>query len=132
MSARECIKRLKTSLFRCRKRTLFCQTSISKACACSLLLYAWDGRQQNRVKSDEPIVQGGESGLMELRTISIADLSLYESIHCDPNMMAELGGAFPRERIPQILRNALGLVETGRGWVFKNFAGRNLIDDKIG
>lgn len=33
---------------------------------------------------------------MELRNISIDDLSLYESIHCDPNMMSELGGPLPR------------------------------------
>lgn len=56
---------------------------------------------------------------MELRNVSADDLDLYESIHCDPKMMAHLGGAFPKERIPKILRNTLKYVETGRGWVFK-------------
>jgi RimJ/RimL family protein N-acetyltransferase len=56
---------------------------------------------------------------MRLQTISTDDMALYENIYCDPVMMAPLGGAFPKERIPQILRNALDYVRTGRGWVFK-------------
>lgn len=56
---------------------------------------------------------------MKLRNITPDDLPLYESISCDPGMMADLGGAFPKERVPQMLRNALDSVEAGTGWVFK-------------
>jgi RimJ/RimL family protein N-acetyltransferase len=56
---------------------------------------------------------------MKLRNISLDDLSLYESLLCDPHMMSHLGGAFPRERMPQKLRRDVESVETERAWIFK-------------
>ena len=56
---------------------------------------------------------------MELRSITTDDLSLYESLHCDPLMMAHLGGPWPREKMPQKLQRDLETVESGRAWVFK-------------
>ena len=57
----------------------------------------------------------GQGGTMELRPVTADDVALYEAIHCDPAMMAHLGGPFPRERAPRILRNALGYVGRGQG-----------------
>lgn len=56
---------------------------------------------------------------MELRPVSTDDLPLYEATYCDPAMMAHLGGPFPEECVPQILRNAVSVAERGEGWVFK-------------
>ncbi len=56
---------------------------------------------------------------MELRTITTEDLPLWETMQCDPIMMAELGGPHPKEKIPQIFHNTMEYVNTGRGWVFK-------------
>ncbi|HKR01533.1 MAG TPA: GNAT family N-acetyltransferase [Pyrinomonadaceae bacterium] len=56
---------------------------------------------------------------MRLQDISPGDLPLYESIHCDPQMMEGLGGALSRERVAQMLRHALESVKTGTAWVFK-------------
>ena len=56
---------------------------------------------------------------MKLLKITLADLALYESIHCDPKMMAHLGGPWPRERMPQKLQRDVEAVESGRSWVFK-------------
>lgn len=56
---------------------------------------------------------------MELQNISPDDLSLYESLYCDPRMMAHLGGVWPKERMPQKLRSVLETVEAGTAWVFK-------------
>lgn len=56
---------------------------------------------------------------MELRNITSDDLPLYESINCDPDMMAHLGGPWPRERMPQKLRRDLASVEAGTAWIFK-------------
>lgn len=56
---------------------------------------------------------------MELQTITLDDLPLYESFYCDPRMMAHLGGPWPKERMPQKLLRDVGTVESGRAWVFK-------------
>lgn len=56
---------------------------------------------------------------MKLVDISLDDLSLYESVHCDARMMAHLGGAWPREGMAQKLQRDVELVESGRAWVFK-------------
>lgn len=56
---------------------------------------------------------------MQLRNISIDDLSLYESLHCDPKMMMHLGGPLSKEQMPQKLQNNLALIEAGTAWVFK-------------
>lgn len=56
---------------------------------------------------------------MKLLNISLEDLSLYESVHCDERMMAHLGGSWLKEQMPQKLRRDVALVESGRAWVFK-------------
>ena len=56
---------------------------------------------------------------MELRAISMEDLPLYESLHCDPVMMAELGGPLPREVLAGKLRGIVESVEAGDSWYFK-------------
>lgn len=56
---------------------------------------------------------------MELRNITHDDLSLYESLLCDPLMMAHLGGPFSRERMPQKLKRDVESVEADRAWIFK-------------
>jgi RimJ/RimL family protein N-acetyltransferase len=56
---------------------------------------------------------------MQLQNISLDDLPLYESVHCDSLMMAHLGGAWPKERIPDKLRRDVEKVESDRAWVFK-------------
>jgi RimJ/RimL family protein N-acetyltransferase len=60
---------------------------------------------------------------MELRNISLEDLSLYESLLCDPAMMSHLGGVFPKERMPQKLRSDVESIESGRAWIFKIIPG---------
>lgn len=56
---------------------------------------------------------------MELRNLTLDDLSLYEGHYCDPVMMAHLGGAWSRERIPEKLRRDVTKVEAGTAWIFK-------------
>jgi RimJ/RimL family protein N-acetyltransferase len=56
---------------------------------------------------------------MQLIPISKDDLALFESINCDPLMMTGLGGPTPRERVPQILQNAVESVEDGTCWYYK-------------
>jgi len=56
---------------------------------------------------------------ISLQAISFDDLPLWEALQCDPMMMAELGGPHPKEKIPQILRNSLEYVRSGRGWAYK-------------
>ena len=59
---------------------------------------------------------------MELQDISLEDLPLYESLYCDPRMMEHLGDAWPKERMPQKLRDVVASVEAGTAWVFKIIA----------
>jgi len=59
---------------------------------------------------------------MELRDITPDDLPLYEGFYGDARMMKHLGGAWPKERIPQKLRQNLEVVEAGTAWVFKVIA----------
>ncbi len=56
---------------------------------------------------------------MELRNIEVDDLALYEAIHCDPEMMAELGGPLPREGLAEKLRRDAASTEAGEIWVLK-------------
>ncbi|MGH9902935.1 MAG: GNAT family N-acetyltransferase [Pyrinomonadaceae bacterium] len=56
---------------------------------------------------------------MELRNITTDDLPLYESVYCNPRMMAHLGGPWSRERLPEKLRRDVETVESGRDWVFR-------------
>lgn len=53
---------------------------------------------------------------MELRDISIDDLSLYEALLTDPATMAELGGPRPREGLERKLRGIVEDVRAGRIW----------------
>jgi RimJ/RimL family protein N-acetyltransferase len=55
---------------------------------------------------------------MELRDISMDDLSLYEGMMGDPTMMSELGGPLPREGLAEKLRGIVDGVESGRWWYF--------------
>jgi len=56
---------------------------------------------------------------VELRNIEVDDLALYEAIHCDPEMMAELGGPLPREGLAEKLRRDAASTEAGETWVLK-------------
>ncbi len=57
---------------------------------------------------------------MQLIPISKDDLALFESINCDPVMMTGLGGPTPKERVPQILQNAVEFGEDGTCWYYKD------------
>jgi RimJ/RimL family protein N-acetyltransferase len=54
---------------------------------------------------------------MELRNLTRDDLWLYEAIHCDPTMMAELGGPLPPEGLWQKLQRDVADVEADTVWV---------------
>jgi RimJ/RimL family protein N-acetyltransferase len=56
---------------------------------------------------------------MELRNIERSDLPLYEAIHCDLEMMADLGGPLPREGMGEKLLRDVGTTESGETWVLK-------------
>ncbi len=56
---------------------------------------------------------------MKLVLVSLADLPLYEAMFCDPQHMAELGGAHPLEKVPEILAKHMACNEKNTGWVFK-------------
>jgi RimJ/RimL family protein N-acetyltransferase len=56
---------------------------------------------------------------MELRNITLDDLDLYERIHCDPVMMAELGGALPREGLAEKLQRDVAAAKSDEHWVLK-------------
>lgn len=57
--------------------------------------------------------------MVELRNLTLDDLALYEAIHCDPRMMAELGGPLPREGMAGKLRQDVATTEAGETWVLK-------------
>jgi RimJ/RimL family protein N-acetyltransferase len=54
---------------------------------------------------------------MELRDLTSDDLWLYEAIHCDPAMMAELGGPLRSEGLWQKLQRDVADVEADTVWV---------------
>ena len=56
---------------------------------------------------------------MELRPVTLDDLDLYIRMYCDPVMMAELGGPWPREEQPARLQRNVASMEAGEAWVFK-------------
>jgi len=62
---------------------------------------------------------------VELRNIEVDDLALYEAIHCDPEMMAELGGPLPREGLAEKLRRDAASTEAGELWVLKIIPGED-------
>lgn len=55
---------------------------------------------------------------MELRPITADDLPLYVAVHCDPVMMAHLGGPRPEEEMPGKLRDDLRSVDEGSAWIY--------------
>jgi hypothetical protein len=55
---------------------------------------------------------------LELIPYSDEDLSLVEELECDPESMRYLGGAVPRDRIPEIHRRRLATVADG-DWYLK-------------
>jgi RimJ/RimL family protein N-acetyltransferase len=54
---------------------------------------------------------------MELRNLTKDDLWLYEAIHCDPMMMAELGGPLPTQGMWGKLQRDVADVEADTVWV---------------
>ncbi|MGZ8630553.1 MAG: GNAT family N-acetyltransferase [Actinomycetota bacterium] len=54
---------------------------------------------------------------MELRDVTLNDLSLWERLRCDPVMMSELGGPLPKEGIPDKLRRDVAAVERDKSWI---------------
>ena len=60
-----------------------------------------------------PAVAGGIS----LRDITVEDLPLYEAIHCDPAMMADLGGPLPKEGLAEKLAKDAATTAAGETWV---------------
>jgi len=56
---------------------------------------------------------------MELLTYTEDDLALTEAIECDPAMMKDLGGAWPKEKIPETHRKRLASIAGGGTWWFK-------------
>lgn len=58
----------------------------------------------------------GNAGV-SLRNITLDDLPLYEAIHCDPAMMADLGGPLPREGLAEKLDMDVATTSAGETWV---------------
>lgn len=56
---------------------------------------------------------------MKLITITDADFDLWIQMQCDPVMMADLGGPQPLEKMPQIFKNTVKVVNDKTGWVYK-------------
>lgn len=54
---------------------------------------------------------------MELVPYAQDDLALTEAIECDPAMMKDLGGPWPKEKIPEIHRKRLAHVAGGSWWL---------------
>jgi len=59
---------------------------------------------------------GGTDGI-SLRDITVDDLPLYEAIHCDPAMMADLGGPLPKEGLAEKLEKDAATTAAGETWV---------------
>jgi RimJ/RimL family protein N-acetyltransferase len=56
---------------------------------------------------------------MQLLNLTTDDLALYESMNCDPRMMAHLGGPLPKESMPQKLLRDVETIKSGTAWIFK-------------
>ena len=54
---------------------------------------------------------------MRLRNLTKGDLSLYEAIHCDPAMMAELGGPLRSEELWTKLQRDVADAQADTVWV---------------
>ena len=57
------------------------------------------------------------TALVSLRDITADDLPLYEAIHCDPAMMADLGGPLPKEGLAEKLQRDAATTAAGETWV---------------
>jgi RimJ/RimL family protein N-acetyltransferase len=55
---------------------------------------------------------------VDLRPITMDDLPLYEALHLDPVMMAELGGPLRRESLADKLLGIVEEVRSGKTWYF--------------
>ena len=62
---------------------------------------------------------------MKFQTITNADLDLWTRMQTDSVMMEHLGGPQPKERMPQIFKNTMKVVEDNSGWIYK------VIDDSV-
>src|ERR1044071_5186157 len=60
---------------------------------------------------------------MRLRDVRLSDVDAYVRMRCDPVMMAELGGALPREGIEEKVRRDAEDAAAGRAWI------KMIIDD---
>jgi len=56
--------------------------------------------------------------MVQLRSVTLDDVALYERLRCDPMMMAELGGPLPREGIPDKVASDVADVQADRAWIF--------------
>jgi RimJ/RimL family protein N-acetyltransferase len=54
---------------------------------------------------------------MELVPYTQDDLALTEAIECDEEMMKDLGGAWPKEAIPETHRKRLAFIAGGSWWL---------------
>ena len=57
--------------------------------------------------------------MVDLVNINENDTLLYEHMFCDPQHMAELGGAQSKDDALKNLERQLRCVESGKGWVYK-------------
>lgn len=53
---------------------------------------------------------------MRLRDLTLTDVDLYVRLRCDPIVMAELGGALPREGIEAKVQRDVAMAERGESW----------------
>jgi RimJ/RimL family protein N-acetyltransferase len=60
---------------------------------------------------------------MRLRDVRLSDVGAYVRMRCDPVMMAELGGALPREGIDEKVRRDVGYAAADAEWI------KMIIDD---
>lgn len=54
---------------------------------------------------------------MRLRDVTLGDVELYARLRCDPVVMAELGGALPRDGIEAKVQKDVATVTSGDGWI---------------
>lgn len=54
---------------------------------------------------------------MRLRDVQLGDVGAYVRMRCDPVMMAELGGALPREGIEEKVRRDTEDAAAGTAWI---------------
>jgi RimJ/RimL family protein N-acetyltransferase len=54
---------------------------------------------------------------VQLRDVELGDVDAYVRMRCDPAMMAELGGPYPREGIEDKVRSDVQDVASGAAWI---------------